>query len=290
MTITQLQYFVEVVKRKSITKAAKKLYVSQPAVSAAIKALEEEFKASFFIRYNNQITLTDEGHHLYQIALPLLENFNKTVEDMNAYINGTSILKVGIPPMLGTFLLSPILINYSKYQPNTTIQLIELGSAQNQQAILDGEIELGLTVIKGDQISDELSYYPILDTRLDLCVSKSHPLANKKEISLEELSNTPMVLMKDDCLQAAIIQKLFEEKGINPDIKIRTNQLYTIKELLLNNNLCAFMFSQVAEKDDDLISIKIKEDLSLRIVIAWKMNSPLKSVSSDFKAFLIKSF
>ena len=74
MKIIQLQYFVEVVKTNNISKAAKNLYVSQPAISFAIRELEKEFNTSLLIRYNNQITLTDEGHFLYRQALGLLEN------------------------------------------------------------------------------------------------------------------------------------------------------------------------------------------------------------------------
>ena len=82
MKIIQLQYFVEVVKTNNISKAAKNLYVSQPAISTAIRELEKEFNTSLFIRYNNQITLTDEGHYLYLLALDLLDNFEKVRSHM----------------------------------------------------------------------------------------------------------------------------------------------------------------------------------------------------------------
>ena len=72
MKVMQLQYFVEVVKCNNISQAAKKLFVSQPAISTAIKELENEFHTSFFIRYNNQLTLTDEGKYFYYKAVELL--------------------------------------------------------------------------------------------------------------------------------------------------------------------------------------------------------------------------
>ena len=86
MTIIQLQYFVTVVKTNSITKAAKQLFVSQPAVSSSIKELEKEFNVALFVRYNNQIVLTDEGHHLYKLAVNLLQNYANSYEDMKNYI------------------------------------------------------------------------------------------------------------------------------------------------------------------------------------------------------------
>ena len=134
MKIIQLQYFVEVVKTNNISKAAKNLYVSQPAISSAIRELEKEFNTTLFIRYNNQITLTDEGHYLYRLSLDLLENFDKVKTDFLSYLKKPEVLKVGIPPMLGTFVLPPILNEYSKQNPNIEIQLMELGSAANKQA------------------------------------------------------------------------------------------------------------------------------------------------------------
>ena len=109
MKIIQLQYFAEVVKTNNISKAAKNLYVSQPAISAAIRELEKEFNTSLFIRYNNQLTLTDEGHYLYRLSLDLLENFDKVQTDMFNYLKKTEILKLGVPPMLGTFVFPPII-------------------------------------------------------------------------------------------------------------------------------------------------------------------------------------
>lgn len=288
MKIIQLQYFVEVVKTNNITQAAKNLYVSQPAISSAIKELEKEFNTILFIRYNNQLTLTDEGHYLYRLSLDLLENFDKVQTDMFNYLKKTEILKLGVPPMLGTFVFPPIISQYSNDFPNVEIQLLELGSVANRQALIDREINLGLTVkSKNCELQEKISYHKIMNTTLLFTINKSHPLAKKKIISVKDLKDIPLVVMKEDCLQSSLVQKEFEKYGLTPNIKIRTNQLYTIKELIKNNNLGAFMFNQVIENEPSIVGIPLKEPIDLEIVIAYRKDSHLNTISKNFLKFII---
>ena len=287
MTIAQLQYFVTVVKQNNISKAAKKLYISQAAVSFAIKELEKEFDTSLFIRYNNQIVLTDEGHHFYKLALGILENVDSAYEDMKNYIKKASILKIGVPPMLGSFIVPSIVQEFTDKKQNTEVQLVELGSAANQKAILDRELSCGFTIKYKDNISTELDYIHVDTTSLYFVINKNNPLSKKSVISINEIKNTPLILMKEDCLQSTLIQSEFEKNGLVPNIKIRTNQLYTIKELLLGNKLGAFLFTQVCKNNsEDIAAIPLKEPLDFEIVLAWRKSSSLNDATKEFIEFI----
>lgn len=288
MTFTQLQYFIEVVKTNNISKAAKKLFVSQPAISSAIKELEKEFKVNLFIRYNNQLTLTDEGHFLYEKAQELIKHYEKFKDDMSVYVKNYEVLKIGVPPMLGTFLLPPIIEQFSKIHPYVEIQIIELGSVANKEAILNRDITLGLTVNKREEAeSDVLNVHKVVDTTLLFTVNKDHPLAKKQILDFEDIDQTPLVLMKEDSLQSELVKSAFERAGIKPNIKIRTNQLYTIRELLTRNNLGAFTFNQILEKEDNLIGVPLKEPINLQIVLSWRKDSALNDITRQFIDFMI---
>ena len=289
MKIIQLQYFVEVVKTNNISKAAKNLYVSQPAISTAIRELEKEFNTSLFIRYNNQITLTDEGHYLYRLALDLLENFEKVRSDMYSYVKQFEVLKIGIPPMLGTFILPSIINSYTKENPNVEIQLTELGSMENRQALIDREITLGLTVkSKDEKLPEPLTYIKIMDTTLLFTVNSNHPLAKKQIISIKDIKDFPLILMKKDCLQSLLVSNTFEENGLIPNIKVRTNQLYTIKELIKNNNLGAFMFNQVIENELSITGIQLEKPIDLEIVLAYRKDANLNNISKRFLKCIVE--
>ena len=93
--------------------------------------------------------------------------------------------------------------------------------------------------------------------------------------------------MKEDCLQACLIQKEFEKNDITPNIKVKTNQFYTIKELIKNNNLGAFMFNQVVENDPSLVGIPLKNPINLEIIIASRKDSSSNALAKEFLNFII---
>lgn len=290
MKIIQLQYFAEVVKTNNISKAAKNLYVSQPAISAAIRELEKEFNTSLFIRYNNQITLTDEGHYLYRLTMGLLDNYEKVKSDMFAFLKQFEILKIGIPPMLGTFILPSIINAYTKQNPNVEIQLLELGSKANRQALIDREINMGLTVkSKDEELPEPLTYIKLMDTTLLFSINSNHQLAKKEVISINELKDFPLILMKSDCLQPTLVENAFAQQNLFPNVKIKTNQLYTIKELIKNNNLGAFLFNQVIENEKEITGIKLSTPIDLEIVLAYRKDVNLNNISKDFIDCIIES-
>lgn len=290
MKIIQLQYFAEVVKTNNISKAAKNLYVSQPAISAAIRELEKEFNTSLFIRYNNQITLTDEGHYLYRLTMGLLDNYEKVKSDMFAFLKQFEILKIGIPPMLGTFILPSIINAYTKQNPNVEIQLLELGSKANRQALIDREINMGLTVkSKDEELPEPLTYIKLMDTTLLFSINSNHQLAKKEVITINELKDFPLILMKSDCLQPTLVENAFAQQKLFPNVKIKTNQLYTIKELIKNNNLGAFLFNQVIENEKEITGIKLSTPIDLEIVLAYRKDVKLNNISIDFINCIIES-
>lgn len=291
MKITQLQYFVEVVRTNNITKAAKKLYVSQPAISTAIRELEKEFNINLFIRYNNQLTLTDEGHYLYNQAQNFLKLYEKMKDDISSLSKTAEIVKIGVPPMMGSFLVPPMIDEFTKLHPNAEFQLSELGSIANKKAILEKEVALGFTIKQeNEEWPEELNYIKIDDTTLLFVANKNNPLSKKELIDIEDIKNAPLVLMKEDSLQSKLIQKAFHDKGIKPNIKLRTNQLYTIQELLNRNNLCGFIFNQLIKDNDNLIGIPLKEPIKLELVITWRKNAVFNEITTEFLNFIIKNY
>lgn len=287
MTITQLIYFTTVVKTNNISKAAKQLYVSQAAVSFSIKELEKEFNTTLFVRYNNQIVLTDEGHHLYKLAINLLQDYDNAVEDMKGYIKKSSVLKIGVPPMLGSFIVPSIVQEFAVANPNVEVQLMELGSVANQKAIIDRELSCGFTIKYKDNIDNSLDYIKVSTTSLFFAINKNSPLSKKKTISINDIKNTPLILMKEDCLQSTLIQNEFAKHNLTPNIKIRTNQLYTIRELLMGNNIGAFLFTQVfKDNSGEIASIPLKDPLDFDIVLAWGKNTTLNETTKSFLRFV----
>ncbi|MDN6450423.1 MAG: LysR family transcriptional regulator, partial [Enterobacterales bacterium] len=103
MDVRTLRYFVEVVRQQSFTRAAEKLFVTQPTISKMLRHLEDELGCTLLIREGRRLHLTDSGQAVYQRGLAILDQFSQLraeLEDISTVKRGQ--LKLGIPPMVGT--------------------------------------------------------------------------------------------------------------------------------------------------------------------------------------------
>src|SRR5699024_2262506 len=124
-----MQYFVEVVKQKSMTKAASNLFITQPTISNTIKLLEKELEVTLFNRYKNQLYLTDEGEaFLVQCneMLKMYRNIPYVLSHLLELIVGH--LTVGIPPIFNIRKLNKLISQLHESYPNVHFQLFENGS------------------------------------------------------------------------------------------------------------------------------------------------------------------
>ena len=285
MTYNQLLYFVTTVKYNSITKASNKLFVTQPAISLAIKTLEQEFHTTLFERHNNQLILTDSGKFLYEEALNLIKEFNNLETNFNKYISENATLRIGVPPMIGTILFPQIFSEYSIKNKNVKLKTTEFGSYGLIEALKNNEIDLAITSTKNIDDKD-IESYVVKQTELDYSIKKDHPFSNKKTITIEDIKNEPIVLLKEDSYQYMIINERFKEAGIKPNIILNSNQLSTIKQVLLYNTAGAFMFKEIIENDSELIGIPLDRPIKIDILLLWHKNKSNDMTINNFIDFI----
>lgn len=290
MTMDQLIYFIACAETNSFTKTSKLYFVSQPAISTAIKNLEKELSCELFIRNNNELSLTEAGKYLYRISRPVVSLFKNINAQMNDYLAMNTTIKIGIPPMLGGFIFAPIFDKFTSKYPNIYIKMTELASKANQKAVIDDEIDVALTVINNNVIDPKLNYIKIDETQLIFAVRENNPLAKRKSISINELGNMPLILLKEDSLQYKIVYDYFIKYSIKPNIRLLSDQIATIKELLKHSDIGAFLFNQVIKDGEDIVGIPIKENIKFDIVIARKKNKTVSSSTRKIIEFITKIY
>lgn len=281
MSIEQLYYFIKVYENKSYTKTSRELFISQPAISTAIRNLEKELKTQLIVVNGKNLELTPSGNYLYSLAKPIVDSYNNIVPQMMDYLYESTTIRIDVPPMLGTFVFAPIFNDFLNKYPKVNIKLFEFGSHANKEALINGKIDIAITVVYKNQIESSLNYKKIGETKLLFAVNKNHPFANKKEISIKDLKDQSIIIFKEDTLQFQILNKLFKEYEIVPKIKLKTEQLSTIKEVLKYGEVGAFLFNQITDNSDDIIGIPIKENIKFDIVIATKKSTKLNDVALD---------
>lgn len=290
MTMDQLIYFIACAETNSFTKTSKLYFVSQPAISTAIKNLEQELNTDLFIRTNNLLTLTESGKYLYRIARPVVSLFKNINSQMEDFLLTNSTVKIGIPPMLGGFIFAPIFQSFTQKYPNIYLRMTELASSANQKAVINDEIDVALTVINEGMIDPKLDYVKIDETSLIFAVNKNHSLAKRSSISIKELDKIPLILLKEDSLQYKIVYNYFINYKITPNIRLLSDQIATIKELLLHSDIGAFLFNQVIKDGDDIVGIPLKENIKFDIVIAYKKNKTITSTTHKIIDFIIDTY
>lgn len=269
MKIIQLEYFCAVCRYHSITQAAQKLYVTQPAISNAIRELEKEFSVNLFIRSKNHMILTEEGNVFFQKANGLLDAIKQTSSELYDLGRHTVPIRIGISPLLSTIFFPDMLIEFQKEHPSIPVELFEYGSIRASRLVLEETLDLALVNMNFYEI-DKLNSYQLLSDKIVFCVSPEHPLASHKEVSMEMLKDENVIMYNTDSVLNSTLYSRFKGLGITPSVIMHASQLYTIQRFINCNYGGAFLYSSLLKNLPGLIGIPITPAITQEIGIVWK--------------------
>lgn len=271
MKLTQLEYFCVAARYRNITKASKELFVTQPSISNAIKALEHEFGVNLFYRNNNKLTLTPEGEKFYKSAEELLAHADAITSEFHELRKQVSPVRIGIPPMLGTIYLPDLYVALKEVFPEVELRLYEYASIKACELVL--EEKLDLAIVNAEQPTVDKCNLKIIDTEdLMFCIAKNHPLASQQTILLNMLKDEPLVLFNTDSVQVMTLTRQFRAAGINPHVVLNTSQLLTLMNMIKAEHMGTFLYRSMLESnpDPDIIGIPVFPAIEQRIGIIWR--------------------
>jgi DNA-binding transcriptional LysR family regulator len=200
MEFKQLRSFVEVMHQGGFTQAAKTLHISQSAVSKQVAQLEQSLGTPLLERLGSQLRLTAAGNVVLQRA-----------EGM----------RLGLPLLGSDALFAGLFAEYRRRYPNISIQLLEGGSLNIEQAVLSGELELGGSLLTKDP---QFAFQPFCDEPMDALLPTDHPLATKTVIGLEELADTPFLLYQRSFVLNDRLLQACQQMGFTPKEGGRSGQ------------------------------------------------------------------
>lgn len=288
MRLNQLLYFVRTVESGSANAAARELSVSQPAVSAAIRDLEEELGVPLFRRVRQQLVLTETGLVFYQRIAPLLTELQLAVQEVQHSDSARTSIRLCLPPMIGMFLVPRILGEFSARHPDYKVLIRETVTDNIQKLLLEDQADLGL-IIGESPYNVGLEQAAFLHTRYALFVGSGHPLASRRSITLRELAGEPMVVFDQGLYINSLLEKSFRQEGIQPNILLKTNQINTIKDLVRRSEAVTFLIREVVEEQDSLIEIPTDISSAITITAVWKKGRRLSPAALRLLKFLQKT-
>jgi len=288
MDLRQLRVFTEVAQLHSFTRAAESLHIAQPAVSIAIRKLENELELTLLNRQEKVVTLTAEGEKLLIHAKQLLDGCKAAEEEM-AELKGLSRgeVRVGIPPMMSAFFFPRIIMRFRERYPNLKVVVTGDGAASIQHQISKGEIDMG--VIAGHKISEGVEHQQFLKEEIVACVPKGHPFVKLGRVTVSEFLQESLILYTPGYYMRELMDDLLRETDIQPEVVFETN-LFSLVRSMIHEKMGVSTFLKMAVSDDpDLVSVSFDPPLYLDLDIAWKANRYLSQANRAFIDFLIES-
>jgi LysR family hydrogen peroxide-inducible transcriptional activator len=205
MTITQLQYVLAVAEHQNFTKAALKVFVTQPTLSMQIQKLEDELGVKIFDRTKKPIQLTDTGRKIVNQARNIVNESDRIqdiVDQEKGFIGGT--FRLGIIPTIMPTLLPMFLNNFIKKYPKVKLKIEELNTEAIIERLNDGHLDAAIaaTPLELEGIKEQVLYYePFV-----AYIPKGHRLATDKKLNVEDLDIDDMLLLEDGhCFKDGII-------------------------------------------------------------------------------------
>lgn len=282
MTLNQLRYFCTASRCRSITRAAKELYVTQPTVSVAIRDLEIEFGVRLFYRKSNQLVLTAEGETLYEKATYILQYCNELQADCSSIARIKPPLRIGIPPMLSTIFFPELLTAFQEKFPEIPVILEEYGSVRACSLVQNDTLDLALINMEQYNI-DKFNNIFLAHDQIVFCVNNNHRLAKKEMITTQEMAKESLIFFNADSVQNQLLKQRFELDGYTPNIIMRSSQIYTALQFLKENKYGCFLYSSMTNKFTDIVGIPLQPPIQVKIGMIWKKG---KYIRNDMQIFL----
>lgn len=205
MTLNQLKYFCTACRTRSITKASEELFVTQPTISIAIKDLEAEFNIILFARNGNHLELTSAGETFYEKAKDLLKHSTEIQNEFLELGNRVPVLKIGIPPMFSTIFFPEVLNAFEQNHPDIQTELDEFGSVRACDLVQDEKLDLAIVNMEQFNI-DKFESCILAKEQLMYVVSKKHPMAKKKCMTIEDFRDENLLMFNVDSVQNELLK------------------------------------------------------------------------------------
>lgn len=281
MNLAAFEAFIKVMETGSISMAAEHLFITQPAVTKRIHSLEDYFGVKLFESAGRGVQATHAAHSL----LPKVKNWMNELGDIHhtlshdqAQIKGK--LKIGTSHHIGLHHLPEHLKNYVQQHPDVTLDVHFVDSEQAHEKVLAGDLELAFLTLPPN-LDDRLRYIPLWNDPLVFVAAAFHPLADKKDISLDDLMQFPSLLPGSNTYTAQITLAEFEKKGLKPKVTMSNNPLESIR-MLASIGLGWSVLPKTLVSQD-LVTLDLDLEMKRQLGMVWH---PSRTQSKAAKALV----
>jgi DNA-binding transcriptional LysR family regulator len=277
MELRQLEYFVAVAEEENFTRAAKKVRVAQPGISAQIQQLEHELGQRLFDRSRRRVRLTDVGAAVLpyaQAALEAVQGARMVVSDLVGLVRGH--VSVGMITSCSSVDLPEMLTGFCRDYPAIELTLSEAHSDVLVEELVAGRLDLALIGLAGAPPSG-IELLVIADEALVAAVSRHDPLTEKTNITLQALKERPLISLPPGTGIRSALDQGCVKAGFRPRIRFEASSLTMLAQLARLGLGVAILPESVARNQgEELHALAIsRPQLRSKLGLAWRTEGPI---------------
>lgn len=284
MEIRDLKAFMSVAENGSYTKAAQKIFVSQPSLSKSIKKLEDALHVELLDRSTRHVVLTDAGKIVYEQGKKVLSAVSEThllLEDLQNVQTGH--LKIGMPPLVGRMFFPNIARKFRDAYPAIELELVERGAKLVGHMVENNELDVGFVVLPSDHQKFQVQSF--IEDHFCLYIHENHPLAQEKSVSLRQLEHESFILFTEEFSLHDLILKSCKQAGFQPKVSFKSSQWDLMMELVASELGITLLPQSIFQKQSHP-NIKL---IPLRDVeLLWRIGVITKK--GTYQPYALKSF
>lgn len=285
MELRHLQYLVAVAEEANFTRAAARVHVAQPGVSAQIRQLERELGQQLLDRSGRRVTVTAAGAAVLpyaRAALAAVTAARDAVDELTGLLRGR--ISIGTVTSVSSegFDLPALLAQFHRDHPKVEITLTAANSDQLIRSMRDGQIDLAVLGL-GPAAPPDLSLHVISEEPLVAAVCPTHPLAARKTITLNALARYPLISLPAGTGLRSCLDTACAAVGLSPTISFEAGDPRVLAQLASHGLGVAVVPASVAEaRPGDLHAMQIiRPVLTGRIALAWPAGGPANPAARD---------
>jgi DNA-binding transcriptional LysR family regulator len=286
MELNTLRAFVQVAHDGSFSLAAEHLYLTQPAISKRIAALEGELDTRLFDRMGRQVFLTEAGRHLLPRAehiIDQLTDIRRELTNLTGRIAGS--LAMATSHHIGLHRLPAVLRNYSDTNPQVELDIRFMESEKACLSVEQGELELAVVTLPLNPV-ETLHSKTIWHDPLRVVAGSDHPLARLQTVSLSELIDYPAVLPTRGTYTRTLIEKRIGQHHLHVNCTLSTDYLETLK-MMTTIGLGWSILPEIL-LDDSLVPLQVPElKLSRSLGIVTHRKRTLSNAARAMRELLL---
>jgi len=228
--LKQIRAFCQVVRSGNITKAAERLFLSQPSVTLQIQALERELGVTLFERRGPNLTLTPNGESLYTLAVPLVDGIDSLEANFAAHhgLLNSGELNIGAGESTILYILPEAVRRFVGAHPGIKFRIHNVTGRDGLKMLRADEIDLAVGSML--DVSDDISYKPVVMYDPALITPLGHPLALLPSVTLEDISHYGLILPPRHLSTWSIVKYVFQQHNLNFTVTLEAGGWEIIKK------------------------------------------------------------